>query len=69
MNTQDMIIFLYSVVVKNRNGTDFPCVSTFFKHLRKLQPVLLEGGETLIPLNRFDFKKKGKRKNYVTYKL
>lgn len=51
MNTRDVIIFLYSTVVKNRNGTDFPTVSAFFKHSRNLEPTPLEGEETSMPLN------------------
>lgn len=52
MNTRDMITFLCSMVVKNRNGADFPYVSAFFKHPRNLELNPLEGKETLIPLNR-----------------
>ena len=51
MNTRAMIIIFYSMVVKNRNGADFPYVSAFFKHPRILELNLLEGKETLIPLN------------------
>jgi hypothetical protein len=51
MNTYDMIIFLYSVAVKNRNGNDFPHISAFFRHPKNLEPASLQE-ETLILLKR-----------------
>lgn len=54
-----MIIFLYSMVVKNRNRIDFPYVSAFFKHLGKLQPTFKKG---------LTFFKKRQKENDVTHK-
>lgn len=55
MNTYDRIIFLYSMVVMNRNGSDIPSISAFFKHPKNLVLTPLEGEETLTPLNRIWF--------------
>lgn len=64
-----MIIFLYSMVIKNGNGTDFPYVSAFFKRPRNLELTPLETEETLIPLNKvWHLKKKGKGQNDVIFK-
>lgn len=51
MNIRDVIIFFYSIVVKNRNGIDFFVVLVFFKYLRNLELIFLEGEEISMFLN------------------
>lgn len=42
MNAYDMIIFLYSVTVKNRHRNGFLHISAFSQHLKSLGPASLE---------------------------